>query len=274
MQDLECTEFLQWCLPVLRLRWPGFRKVRKQVCKRLGRRIGELGLSGPVDYRGYLEGNHEEWQLLDSLCRVPISRFYRDRRVFDVLRSEILPSLAKRAWMDCEKEVRCWSAGCASGEEPYTLQILWKICVLPVTGQDIPLIIIATDADQELIERAGNGSFQKSSLRDLPGELIRLAFGHSANFYSILKDFREDIEFAKQDIRKELPDGLFHLILCRNLVFTYFDEALQRRILDRIPEKLVPGGFFIIGIHESLPQGEYGLKPYNNIPGIYQKTIS
>lgn len=274
MQDLECTEFLQWCLPVLRLRWPGFRKVRKQVCKRLGRRIGELGLSGPVAYREYLEGNPEEWQMLDSLCRITISRFYRDRRVFDALRIRILPSMAKRALTDGEKEVRCWSAGCCSGEEPYTLQILWKICVLPLHGQDIPLRIIATDADQELIKRAGNGSFQKSSLRDLPGELIRQSFGHSANFYSILKDFREDIEFEKQDIRKELPDGLFHLILCRNLVFTYFDEALQGRILERILEKLVPGGFFIIGVHESLPQGEYGLKPYSNIPGIYQKTIA
>ena len=80
----------------------------------------------------------------------------------------------------------------------------------------------------ELLERAGKGSFMGSSLRDLPGELISQAFGHSGEFYSVLKDFRENIEFAKQDIRKELPDGTFHLILCRNIVFTYFDELQQR----------------------------------------------
>lgn len=272
MQDLECTEFLQWCLPRLRFRWPGFRKVRKLVCKRLGRRIGELGLSGPVAYREYLEDNPGEWQMLDSLCRITISRFYRDRAVFDVLRSEILSSLAKRALTEGEKEVRCWSAGCCSGEEPYTLQILWKLCVLPLIGQDIPLRIIATDTDQGLIERAGNGLFLKSSLRDLPGELIPQSFGHSANVYSILKDFREDIKFAKQDIRKELPDGLFHLILCRNIVLTYFDHALQCRILGEIISRLMQGGFLITGIHESLPQRDVSLKQYRNYPGIYQKT--
>ena len=115
MKDTECSEFLQWCLPHLRLRWPGFRKVRKQVCKRLSRRIGRLGLTGLVAYREYLDGHNEEWQVLDSLSRVTISRFYRDRRVFDVLRSEILPSLARRALTEGEKEVRCWSAGSCSG---------------------------------------------------------------------------------------------------------------------------------------------------------------
>ena len=120
MKDLQCTEFLKWCLPVLRFSWPGFRKVRKQVCKRLTRRTGELGLPDLVAYREYLVSHHEEWQVLDSLCRVTISRFYRDRRVFDVLRFEILPTLARRALTDAEKEVRCWSAGCCSGEEPYT----------------------------------------------------------------------------------------------------------------------------------------------------------
>jgi len=274
MKDLQCAEFMQWCLPLLRFSWPGFRKVRKQVCKRLSRRTGELGLSGLVAYMEYLGSHHEEWQVLDSLCRVTISRFYRDKRVFDVLRFEILPTLAKRALTDGENEVRCWSAGCCSGEEPYTLQILWKICVLPVTGQDIPLRIIATDTDQELLERAGKGSFMGSSLRDLPVELISQAFGHSGKFYSVLKDFRENIGFAEQDIRKELPDGIFHLILCRNLVFTYFDEVLQREILGEIIGRLMSGGFLITGIHESLPEGDFSLKQYSNIPCIYQKTMA
>ena len=66
MKDIECTEFLKWCLPQLRLRWPGFRKVRRQVCKRLNRRISELGLSDLFAYRGYLDGHSEEWKILDS----------------------------------------------------------------------------------------------------------------------------------------------------------------------------------------------------------------
>ena len=107
---------------------------------------------------------------------------------------------------------------------------------------------------------------------DFPEELISQAFAHSEKFFSVLKDFRENIEFAKQDIREKLPDGIFHLILCRNLVFTYFDESQQRGILMKIIGKLVTGGFLIIGAHESLPEGDFGLKQYSNIPCIYQKT--
>jgi len=274
VRDTECAEFLQWCLPKLLYRWSGFRKVRKQVCKRLGRRIGELGLEGLIAYREYLGSHHEEWQILDSLCRITISRFYRDRGVFDALRTHILPSLATRALKEGEEEVCIWSAGCCSGEEPYTLQILWKLCVMPAEGREISLRIIATDTDEEMLERAEKGFFTESSLSDLPLELIRQSFEHSGRFYSILKDFRQNIEFAKQDIRKELPGGSFHLILCRNLVFTYLDESQQRKILDSIIDTLLPGGFFIIGIHEALPQGEFSLKPCGSIPGIYQKTIS
>ena len=274
MKDPECAEFLQWCLPRLRYRWPGFRKVRKQVCKRLGRRIAELGLESVIAYRGYLDSHHEEWQILDSLCRITISRFYRDRVVFDALRTLILPFLARRSLADNEKEVRCWSAGCCSGEEPYTLQILWKLCVMPAEDRDIPLRIIASDTDEELLERASKGLFTESSLGALPPELIRQSFEHLGNIYAIMADFRENIEFVNQDIRRELPVGSFHLILCRNLVFTYFDEALQRGVLERISDTLLPGGFFITGIHEPLPQGEVSLKPFSGIPGIYQKTIS
>jgi len=248
--------------------------VRKQVCKRLGRRIGWLGLEGLLAYREYLDSHHEEWQILDSLCRITISRFYRDRGVFDALRTLILPSLARRALTANEKEVRCWSAGCCSGEEPYTLQILWKLCVMPAEGRDIHLRIIATDTDEELLERAGKGLFSESSLRDLPLDLIRQSFCHSGRFYSLLEDFRQNIDFAKQDIRKNLPCGLFHLILCRNLVFTYFDEAQQQKILGSITDTLLPDGFFITGIYEVLPRGEFRLKPYGGIPGIYQKTSS
>jgi len=272
MEDLQCSELLQWCLPLLRFSWPGFRKVRKQVCKRLSRRIVELGLSDLAAYMEYLGSHPEEWQVLDSLCRITISRFYRDKMVFDVLRSEILPTLAKRALTEGENEVRCWSAGCCSGEEPYTLQILWKICVLPVTGHDIPLRITATDTDMELLERAEKGSFTGSSLRDLPGELVSQAFGHSGKLFSVTKDFRGNIRFAKQDIRNELPKGIFHLILCRNLVFTYFDEMRQREILGEIIGRLMPGGFLVIGVHESLPEGDFSLKQYCQIPCIYQKT--
>lgn len=271
MKGQECIKFLQWCLPRLRLRWTGYRRVRKQVCKRLNRRINQLALSNLNDYKSYLENHYEEWKILDSLCQITISRFYRDRVVFDKLRSGILPSLAQNTLEHGDNELRCWSAGCCSGEEVYTLQILWKIFVTRTNYQHIPLRIIATDSDIKLLERAEKAFYPFSSLRDLPEELINKAFRQTGELYFLRKTFNENIEFKRQDIRKQLPDGGFNLILCRNLVFTYFDKTLQRKILEKIKEKLIPGGFLVIGIHESLPKGITDVAPYNNTPGIYFK---
>jgi len=82
MTDLECILFLQWALPRLRLRWARFRKVRRQVCKRISSRMRELELPDTAAYRSFLEAHPAEWPLLDSLCRVTISRFCRDCAVF------------------------------------------------------------------------------------------------------------------------------------------------------------------------------------------------
>jgi chemotaxis protein methyltransferase CheR len=81
MTDAECVAFLQWALPQLRLRWHGFRRVRRQVCRRVSRRIAELGLKEADAYRAYLEGNLHEWNVLAGLCRITISRFWRDREL-------------------------------------------------------------------------------------------------------------------------------------------------------------------------------------------------
>ena len=131
MTDRECVEFLQWALPQLGLRWPGFRKVRRQVHKRIVRRLNELGLTQISEYREYLRTNSDEWSVLDGFTRISISRFYRDRDVFDHLRDVLLPGAVGAAKDRGEEQIRIWSAGCASGEEPYTLAMIWTRCVQP-----------------------------------------------------------------------------------------------------------------------------------------------
>ena len=101
MRDEDCVAFLQWALPRLHMRWTGFRKVRAQVCKRLQRRLGQLGLGGLGDYRHHLAGHGEEWPILDGLLRITISRFYRDKGVFAFLADRVLPSLAEEAVAGC-----------------------------------------------------------------------------------------------------------------------------------------------------------------------------
>ena len=127
MKNHDCTVFLQWALPQLHLRWQGMRKVRGQVCKRIQRRLRDLALPDMAAYRAYLTNHPEEWRVLDEYCRITISRFYRDRAVFDYLQQTLLPKLAQQAMDQGDPTLRCWSAGCASGEEAYTLKILWEL---------------------------------------------------------------------------------------------------------------------------------------------------
>jgi chemotaxis protein methyltransferase CheR len=105
----------------------------------------------------------------------------------------------------------------------------------------------------------------------MPPEWKARAFEKKENNFHLKKLFRQDVQFLEQDIRYDLPDGEFELILCRNLVFTYFQEVLQRETLHRMMTKLKPGGYFIIGIHESIPEGQNVLIPFGKC--IYKKRV-
>lgn len=271
MTDQGCIKFLQWCLPRLNYQWEGFRRVRKQVCKRIKERCSALSLTNCASYRTYLEQDAEEWKILDSLCYITISRFYRDRKVFGTLQHQILPLLVQNALESNQAEIRCWSAGCCSGEEPYTLQILWHLDLLPKLSQQLSLKIIATDRYADLIIRAERGQYPQSSLKDLPKVFAEKAFIQSDSNY-ILKDYlKTDVRFLIQDVRQQLPNGNFDLILCRNLIFTYFQQDLQSKLLEQIVEKLKPNGFFVLGVDESLKYSGGLLAPYLVKQPIYQK---
>jgi chemotaxis protein methyltransferase CheR len=182
MTDPECVVFLQWALPRLGLRWEGFRKVRRQVCRRVSRRMAELGLREADAYRGYLEGNEPEWDVVARLCRVTISRFWRDRAVFEALRDEVLPELGPA--------VSAWSVGCASGEEPYSL-------VLAAAEARVEIHVVATDEDPVLLGRARRASYPESSLRDLPADLHARAFEDGR----LRPEYCQAVEFLRHDVR-------------------------------------------------------------------------
>ncbi len=273
MKDSDCIEFLQWSLPRLRMQWRGFRKVRGQVCKRIDRRLHELGLADAAAYQSFLENNNEEWAVLDSLCCVTISRFCRDREVFRFLEQVVLVKLSEAALARGDKELQCWSIGCASGEEPYTLAILWDLG----TGRRFPTLkirILATDANRNMIKRAEEGCYTAGSIAGLPGEWQARAFIRRGEIYCISNEEREKVSFLVQDIRSAAPEDRFHLILCRNVAFTYFDDGLQREVLTRMSDRILSGGALAIGIHETLPAEFRGITPWPGIPGIYLKRMN
>jgi chemotaxis protein methyltransferase CheR len=231
------VDLLQWALPRLGYRYEGFRRIRRRVVRRLERRARELALPDLAAYGRHLEGAPGEWVHLDALLNITISKFYRDRALFDHLREGMLADIARRGG-------RCWSLGCASGEEPYTVAIL-------APG----LAILATDRDPHLLERAGAGLYRASSLRDLPAGDRALAFEPSDGLFRLRDEFRANVEFRLGDLRREMPEGPFDLVFCRYVAFTYFDDALQRAALEGIAARLAPTGLLAIGRHERLPKG-------------------
>ena len=252
--------FLQRNLPRLGYRWAGFRKPRGQVIKRIARRIESLELQGVREYEAYLHSNADEWKQFDNLCRITISMFYRDRRVFEDIRDDVLPSLAQLAVSRGQAHISCLCAGCCSGEEPYTLKIVWELAVRPQVSGPLKLQITAIDSNQELLDRASAGLYAPGSLKDLPQQYKDQAFGLTSGGYVLKERFRQGIEFIKSDIRHDLVDnGPFDLILCRNLAFTYFDDESQAGVLDKLVSILRPGGFLVIGVHERLPDRDHGL---------------
>jgi chemotaxis protein methyltransferase CheR len=267
---LGCIAFLQWVLPQLGLCWPGFRKVRGQVCKRVRERMRDLGLDNFAAYRARrLEADPTEWRVLDECCHITISRFFRDRAVFEALRTRILPDIAERAERE-RRRAQVWSAGCASGEEPYTIRILWDV-EINNTHPAVSLSIIATDVDDAMLERALRGCYKSMSLHELPVPLIEQAFERRGSVYCVKSAHRRDVEFLDQDIRSQMPPQLFDLILCRYVALTYFATTLRRKVITDLLQRLRPSGYFVIGAHERLPEDFSDLVGVAGLSQIFQK---
>jgi len=256
-RDAACVAFLQWALPQLRMRWPGFRKVRGQVCKRVARRFKDLALPNLAAYRAYIEAHPNEWMLLDGLCRISISRFYRDQAVWEYLASDVFRSFGERATSQKEAEIRVWSIGCAGGEECYTVTILWRFLTEPPLPH-IALRVLGTDADPDQLARAHVSCSRGAVLKEMPLSWRREAFEERAGSFCLRQEFQAGVELQEQDIRRHLPPEAFHLVLCRNLAFTYFEENLQCEIARAINDRLVPGGVLVLGKQEILPKAAGG----------------
>jgi chemotaxis protein methyltransferase CheR len=254
----------------MHLRWSGFRKVRRQVCKRIGRRMHELDLATVSAYRSFLEQHPEEWKLLDALCRVTISRFHRDSGVFAFMQQGVLPELAGAARSRDLQSIRVWCAGCGSGEEAYTLVLLWEM-QLASRFRELDLGILATDADPAMLERARRARYPASSLKELPALWRTRAFEKANDLSALRSGLVERVRFVCHDLRTEPPEGPFDLLLCRNAAFTYFDLDLQQEVTERLRKALRPGGALVVGAHEALPPGSSGFQPWPGGRGMHRR---
>ena len=271
MKDRDCVQFLQWVLPRLQKRWPGYRKVRRRICKRIDQRMQQLMIEELAAYRTYLETHPAEWRALDTLCPVTISRFYRDKVVFSVLEQQLLPNLIRQAINRGQSILKVWSAGCASGEEAYSIALIWKL-QLQRYFPGFELEILATDLDPVMDNRIREACYPYSSIKDLPEHWRHLAFMKQQDLYCLKPEYRHPITFQVQDIRYGLPSERFDLVLCRNLVFTYFSTDLQLQVTKQFNKVIQTGGALVIGCHEKLPERAKGFEVWYEPQRIFRKT--
>ena len=263
-------EFLKEVAPLFGLQWRLFR--RKGVKRKIERRLTEVGLSHFDEYLLRVKKNPQEQSHLSEVLTITISRFYRERKVFDLLEHSVIPAIIKNKKE--KDEFKIWSIGCANGEEPYSLSMLWKAKF----GKDFPkirLVMLATDVNESLLERARRGRYKESSLREIPEEILRRFFKTENGFYVIDQSVRESVEFKRRDIIHDETFFGMDMIFCRNLVFTYFSRESQMNVLRKISGSLNKGGYLIIGKDEILPLTYPTLfVPISSTEKVYQRFSS
>ncbi len=246
--------------------WKGYRKVRKGVIKRLRRHMEEFDCTTLEDYLAILDQNRTEYNKCQAHLLVTISRFFRDTQAWQHLENRLLPELASHF----PQELKVWSAGCACGEEPYSLAILWDRLQLRNN-----LKIIATDANPLCLDRARKAIYGKSSLKNVPPECIQSCLNRlPGNNYTILPHFKTPISWHEHDLLDDPPQSGFQIIFLRNNLLTYYQQPILGCAAERIIKTLLPGGLLIVGAHEKLPELSVQLVRDNHCPLIYHRPFS
>jgi chemotaxis methyl-accepting protein methylase len=243
---MEFDQFLTEICPALGLQWRRFE--RRGIRRRVERRIIELGLSSFEAYSLRIQKDPEEQKHLAQILTVTISRFFRDGKVFEKIETSVMPAILRKD----RRALRVWSIGCASGEEPYSLALLWQEKA-EENHPGMQLSILATDIDEGLLQRAHEGRYKRSSVEEIPGDILARFFKYESGFYVLDEHIRERVEFKKHDVINEQPFPEMDLVLCRNLAFTYFSKQRQMDVLKKIASSLNEECFLVIGENESLP---------------------
>jgi two-component system, chemotaxis family, CheB/CheR fusion protein len=221
---------------------------RPTILRRLQRRLAATRMAQLTDYMHYLPTHPEEYQKLIGSFLISVTAFFRDPDLFSVLRQQVLPELIARARTQ-GNELRIWSAGCATGEEAYSLAIL----VAELLGEEVSQFsvrIFATDLDAEAVAFARRGIYPASALAGLSPELAARYFTQVDGAYEVTKQIRELIVFGLHDLGRGAPFPRIDLVLCRN-VLIYFSPDLQQRALQLFAFALRPGGYLLLGTAET-----------------------
>jgi two-component system CheB/CheR fusion protein len=220
------------------------------ILRRIARRMAVTHIGSLRDYANYLEEHPEEVAELVSAFLIKVTEFFRDPQAFDYLKNNILAKIIEQR-REGEKTLRLWSAGCATGEEPYSLALL----VADLLGADLPqwsVKIFATDLDEGAINFARRGLFPPNVLENLPDDYLGRFFERLDHGFRISKSLRTMVIFGHQDLTRGVPFPRIDLVVCRNLLI-YFNAELQQRVLDLFAFSLhTTNGYLFLGKAETV----------------------
>jgi two-component system, chemotaxis family, CheB/CheR fusion protein len=223
--------------------------------RRIQRRMVATGQESFADYVRYVHDRPEERQRLINSMLIKVTEFFRDPDLFAYLRSHVLPEIVHEA-RERGGDLRIWSAGCATGEEAYSLAMT-VLDAVQAEGGGVNVRIFATDLDGEAIAFARRGIYPPGVVLDLPPEQIERYFVARGSDYEVRKSLRSVLVFGEHDLGQRSPFPRIDLILCRN-VLIYFTAVLQRRALQLFAYSLRPGGYLVLGKSESVgPLAEF-----------------
>jgi chemotaxis protein methyltransferase CheR len=195
-------------------------------------------------FQEFFDGMNRDRNVLNEFLdrmTINVSEFYRNRKRWEVLEKKILPQLLKR-----NSRLKVWSAACSTGEEPYTLaMILSKF--MPLSQVQI----LATDIDENVIARAKLGVYPERSLNEVPDEMKKKYFTQEGSFYIVSEEIKRTVSFKKQNLLSDPFGGPFDLIVCRN-VLIYFTEDAKDLLYRKFSDALRGEGIFFVGSTEQI----------------------
>ena len=243
--------FLALCRKIERDR--GFRcSSYKDTClrRRISVRMRAKGAGSFADYAGLLDTDPIEYDRLVETLTINVSKFFRNPETFACIATKVLPEL----WNSKSPLIRIWSAGCATGEEPYTLAVLCREHAL--ANGDLARLdrvrIVGSDVDRDVVSAASKGRYGPSAFGDTPPAVMEKYFPMEHGMRTVAPQIRNLVAFETRDLLEgNGPGGRMHMIVCRNVII-YFTRATQERLFETFHELLLPGGFLVLGKVETL----------------------
>ena len=246
--------------------WSGYRRVRKGVKKRIRRHMQQLYCRDISAYLKVLDRQPQRRRECELLMTVSISRFFRDRRLWEMLENRWLPHIIAGNPL----KMKVWSAGCGCGQEPYSFIIVWEH--LKKCFKSLPqLEVVATDRHPRYLEHAMSGVYNLSSLKELAVEDRAVFFENRKGVkrFVIRNELKSDVHWKIHHLLTDPPEADFNVIFLRNNVLTYYRHGAQNKAISNVLNCLKPGGLFIIGCHETLPFIADRLIPMNRFPYVF-----